>query len=86
LIIHARNLKMKISKSRLKKLIKESIKNNNPYEKHGNHSYQKANKKNTHLDKPTSHSYMSGENKDWLGKGPVNKLIYDYLKSMGMVE
>ena len=60
--------------------------NNNPYKKHGNHSYQPANKKNTHLDKPTSHSYMSGENKDWLGKGPVNKLIYDYLKSMGMVE
>jgi hypothetical protein len=29
---------------------------------------------------------MSGENKDWLGKGPVNKVIYDYLKSMGMIE
>ena len=58
----------------------------NPYEKHGNHSYKKADKKNTHLDKPTSHSYMSGENKDWLQKGPVNKLIYDYLKSMGMIK
>ena len=77
---------MRSLRSKIRKIIKESIKSNNPYEKHGNHSYQKANKKNTHLDKPTSHSYMSGENKDWLGKGPVNKLIYDYLKSMGMVE
>ena len=48
--------------------------------------YENASKKNTHLDKPTSHDYMSGENKDWLGKGPVNKIIYDYLKSMGLIE
>lgn len=75
---------MKISKIRIKRLIIESIKN--IYEKHESHTYQKANKKNTHLDKPTSHSYMSGENKDWQGKGPVNKIIYDYLKSLGMIE
>jgi hypothetical protein len=75
---------MKIKKSHIRRLIVESIKN--IYEKHESQSYQKANKKNTHLDKPTSHSYMSGENKDWLQKGPVNKLIYDYLKSLGMIE
>lgn len=75
---------MKIKKSHIRRLIKESIKN--IYEKHESHSYQKANKKNTHLDKPTSHSYMSGENKDWLQKGPVNKIVYDYLKSLGMIE
>lgn len=75
---------MKIKKSQIRSLIIESIKN--IYEKHENHSYQEADKKNTHLDKPTSHSYMSGENKDWLQKGPVNKLIYDYLKSMGMIK
>jgi len=70
----------------LRESIEKEFKDYNPYKNHGNHSYQKANKKNTHLDKPTSHSYMSGENKDWLGKGPVNKVIYDYLKSLGMIE
>jgi hypothetical protein len=74
---------MKITKTKLRKLIQESL---DIYKNHNSQNYQVANKKNTHLDKPTSHSYMSGENKDWLQKGPVNKLIYDYLKSMGMVE
>ena len=74
---------MKISKKRLKVLIRETL---DIYKNHKSQNHQVANKKNTHLDKPTSHSYMSGENKDWLGKGPVNKVIYDYLKSLGMIE
>lgn len=74
---------MKISKPILRKLIKEAL---DIYKNHKSQNYQVANKKNTHLDKPTSHSYMSGENKDWQGKGPVNKVIYDYLKSLGMIE
>ena len=74
---------MKKIRYEIRKAIKEVL---NPYEKHKDQKYEKSNKKNTHLDKPTSHSYMSGENKDWLGKGPVNKVIYDYLKSMGMIE
>lgn len=60
--------------------------NINPYKNHIDQKYEKSNKKNMHLDKKTSHDYMSGENKDWLGNGPVNKVIYDYLKSLGMIE
>jgi len=73
---------MKITKTKLRKLIQEAL---NIYKNNDIQNYQPANKKNMYLDKPTSHSYMSGENKDWLQKGPVNKLIYDYLKSMGMI-
>ena len=37
------------------------------------------------LDRYTSHGgWPEGNNTDWLGKGPVNKIIYNYLKSMGL--
>lgn len=37
------------------------------------------------LDQPTSHGgWPSGKNNSWLGDKPVNDIIYDYLKSMGL--
>ena len=39
------------------------------------------------LDRPTSHGgWPSGKNNSWIGDKPVNDIIYDYLKSMGLVD
>lgn len=60
--------------------------NIDPYKNHKNQSYQLSNKKNMHLDKPTSHGYMSHDNRGWVDKRPVNDIIYAYLKKMGLIE
>lgn len=42
-------------------------------------------RKDLFLDRPTSHGgWPNGGNTSWVGKKPVNDIIYDYLKSMGL--
>ena len=42
-------------------------------------------KKQLFLDRPTSHGgWPKGPNNSWIGKKPVNDIIYDYLDSMGL--
>ena len=37
------------------------------------------------LDRETSHGgWPNGGNNSWIGKKPVNDIIYDYLESMGL--
>ena len=39
------------------------------------------------LDRPTSHGgWPKGGNNSWIGDKPVNDIIYDYLKSMGLID
>ena len=39
------------------------------------------------LDRPTSHGgWPKGKNRGWVGDRPVNDIIYDYLKSMGLID
>ena len=39
------------------------------------------------LDRPTSHGgWPGGKNNSWIGEKPVNDIIYDYLKSMGLID
>lgn len=39
------------------------------------------------LNRPTSHGgWPSGKNNSWVGDKPVNDIIYDYLKSMGLID
>ncbi len=47
----------------------------------------KRKRKQLMLDRPTSHGgWPSGKNNSWIGDKPVNDIIYDYLKSMGLVD
>lgn len=47
----------------------------------------KSKRKKLMLDKPTSHGgWPSGRNNSWIGDKPVNDIIYDYLKSMGLID
>ena len=50
--------------------------------------YRKKNKKlrkDLFLDRQTSHGgWPHGENSDWLGRKPVNNIIYQYLEDMGL--
>lgn len=39
------------------------------------------------LDRPTNHGgWPNGKNNSWIGDEPVNDIIYDYLKSMGLID
>ena len=39
------------------------------------------------LDRPTNHGgWPNGKNNSWIGDKPVNDIIYDYLKSMGLID
>lgn len=39
------------------------------------------------LDRKTSHGgWPYGGNNSWVGKKPVNDIIYDYLESMGLID
>ena len=39
------------------------------------------------LDRETSHGgWPYGPSNSWIGNKPVNKIIYDYLKSMGLID
>ena len=39
------------------------------------------------LDRPTNHGgWPHGKNNSWIGDKPVNDIIYDYLKSMGLID
>ena len=39
------------------------------------------------LNQKTSHGgWPKGPNTSWIGKKPVNDIIYDYLKSMGLID
>jgi len=50
-------------------------------------TYQKANKKNLYLDRPTSHGgWPEGPSKSFTSNKPVNVQISSWLKSMGMME
>ena len=45
----------------------------------------KKKKEELMLDRPTSHGgWPQGKNNSWIGDKPVNDIIYDYLKSMGL--
>jgi len=73
--------KMKISKSRIRQIIREELSKTfggtQPDE-----SYMLGTKKNLMLDIPTQHGgWPEGEYSP-----PVNKRIYDYLKSLGMIQ
>ena len=47
----------------------------------------KSKRKKLMLDRPTSHGgWPNGGNNSWIGKKPVNDIIYDYLKSMGLID
>ena len=47
----------------------------------------KKKRKELMLDRPTSHGgWPNGGNNSWMGKKPVNDIIYDYLKDMGLVD
>jgi len=47
----------------------------------------KKKRKELMLDRPTSHGgWPNGGNNSWIGDKPVNDIIYDYLKSMGLVD
>jgi hypothetical protein len=47
----------------------------------------KRKRKQLMLDRPTSHGgWPYGNNTSWIGKKPVNDIIYDYLKSMGLID
>ena len=47
----------------------------------------KKKRKELMLDRPTSHGgWPYGNNNSWTGKKPVNDVIYDYLKSMGLID
>ena len=47
----------------------------------------KRKKEKLMLNRPTSHGgWPNGGNNSWMGKKPVNDIIYDYLKSMGLVD
>ena len=47
----------------------------------------KRKRKQLMLDRPTSHGgWPNGKNNSWIGDKPVNDIIYDYLKSMGLVD
>lgn len=47
----------------------------------------KRKRKELMLDRPTSHGgWPSGKNNSWIGDKPVNDIIYDYLKSMGLID
>jgi len=72
---------MKISKLRIRQIIHEELSKTfggtQPDE-----SYMLATKKNLMLDIPTQHGgWPEGEYSP-----PVNKRIYDYLKSLGMIQ
>ena len=46
---------------------------------------RKSLRKELFLDRPTSHGgWPNGGNNSWIGKKPVNDIIYDYLESMGL--
>ena len=46
---------------------------------------RKSLRKKLFLDRPTSHGgWPYGGNNSWMGKKPVNDIIYDYLESMGL--
>ena len=39
------------------------------------------------LDRETNHGgWPAGPSNSWIGKKPVNDIIYDYLKSMGLID
>ncbi len=39
------------------------------------------------LDRETSHGgWPGGPSNSWIGKKPVNDIIFDYLKSMGLID
>ena len=47
----------------------------------------KRKRKELMLDRPTSHGgWPNGGNNSWQGDKPVNDIIYDYLKSMGLID
>ena len=47
----------------------------------------KSKRKKLMLDRPTSHGgWPNGGNTSWVGKKPVNDIIYDYLKTMGLID
>ena len=47
----------------------------------------KKKRKELMLDRPTSHGgWPYGSNNSWIGKKPVNDIIYNYLKSMGLID
>ena len=47
----------------------------------------KRKRKELMLDRPTSHGgWPNGGNTSWQGEKPVNDIIYDYLKSMGLID
>ena len=46
---------------------------------------KKSLRKQLFLDRPTSHGgWPYGGNNSWIGKKPVNDIIYDYLEDMGL--
>lgn len=72
---------MKISKSRIKQIIREELAKTFGGT-HPDESYMLGTKKNLMLDRETSHGgWPEGEYSP-----PVNKRIYDYLKSLGMIQ
>ena len=72
---------VQISKTRLREIIREEIAKTFGGT-HPDESYVLGTKKNLMLDIPTQHGgWPEGEYDP-----PVNKRIYDYLKSMGMIQ
>ena len=50
-------------------------------------TYRPATKKNMYLDRPTSHGgWPDGPSKSFTSNEPVNKQIYDWLKTMGLIK
>jgi hypothetical protein len=47
----------------------------------------KSKRKKLMLDRETNHGgWPAGPSNSWIGKKPVNDIIYDYLKSMGLID
>ena len=49
---------------------------------------RKSLRKELFLDRPTSHGGWPNteDNSDWLGRKPVNNIIYQYLEDMGLTD
>lgn len=49
---------------------------------------RKSLRKELFLDRPTSHGGWPNteDNSDWLGRKPVNNIIYQYLEDMGLAD
>ncbi|MAG27662.1 hypothetical protein CMI47_19195 [Candidatus Pacearchaeota archaeon] len=83
---------MTITKNQLINMIcKVIVEESNRNKKHSGHhpeeSYEVGTSKNLMLDRPTQHGgWPEGPSKSYTSNKPVNKQIYDWLKSMAMID